>query len=250
MQGSLLGLETALARLSLHRLDADALPERAPVIDALQRQRLVVAAGLANALEMRDADQDALAAAVAAGPASGAGARPGSPDLQPAARDAGLDPWRARALEWLVEHDRAALPAFFSLGELAYLGEPAGGRWDAWGAPDPTLSGLLLRLGPARPLDDRSGRRPEAALAEGFVDLGLRVAIHLAERGLPANLAPALVATLLPDLFVEARPMAPDDRLALDAWARAQQAERLDDAVASLVGRGPLQPAPAPGRTR
>lgn len=250
VQGSLLGLETALARLSLHQLDADALPDRAPVLDALQRRRLAVAAGLANALEMRDADQAALAFAVASGRRRARRLGPGSPDLQAAARDAGLDPWRARALEWLVDHDQASLPRFFSLGELAYLGESTGGRWDAWGAANPTLSGLRLRLGPARPLDDRTGRPPEAALAEGFVDLGLRVAVHLAERGLPANLAPALVSTLLPDLFAEARPIAPDDRLALDAWARAQQAERLDDAVASLVGRGPLQPAPAPGRTR
>jgi hypothetical protein len=50
-------------------------------------------------------------------------------------------------------------------------------------------------------------------------------------------------------MFVEARPVAPDDRLALDAWVREQPADRLDDAVAALVKRGPLQPAPAPGKT-
>jgi hypothetical protein len=172
-----------------------------------------------------------------------------SPELEEVARDAGLDPWRARALEWLLEHDREALHAFFSLGELAYLGSPSGGRFDGWGAPDPTLTGLQLRLPPPRPLDDSSGRRPEPALAEGFVDLGVRAAIHLAERGLPASLAPVIVSTLLPDLFLEARPIAPDDRLALDAWARDQPAEKLDDAVASLVGRGPLQPAQSPGKT-
>jgi hypothetical protein len=250
VQGSLLGLEMALARLALHRLDADTLPDRTPVIDAPQRRRLAVSAGLASPIELRDADRDALARAVASGRRRAQALRPGSSDLAAAVRDAGLDPWRARALEWLLEHDRAALPGFFSLGELAYLGEPAGGSWDGWGAPDPTVAGLKLRLPPPRPLDDSSGRRPEGALAEGFVDLGVRVAVHLSARGLPASLAPALVATLLPDMFVEARPVAPDDRLALDAWARDQPAERLDDAVASLVGRGPLQPAPAPGRTR
>ena len=56
-----------------------------------------------------------------------------------------------------------------------------------------------------------------------------------------------MVATLLPDLLGEARPVAADDRLGLDAWVRALPRERLDDAVASLAGRGPLQPAPAPG---
>ena len=78
----------------------------------------------------------------------------------------------------------------------------------------------------------------------------MRVAIHLAARGLPASLAPAVVCRLLPDLFVEARPVAPDDRLALEAWARDQPAARLNDAVAALAGRGPLWPAPAPGSTR
>ena len=249
LQGSLLGLETALARLSLHRLNADELPERAPVIDAAQRRRLAVAVGLASSREMRDADQGALAAAVASGRRRVEALAPRSPDLEAVARDAGLDPWRARALEWLLVNDRGALPGFFSLGELVYLGAPAGGSWDGWGAADPTLCGLQLRLLPPRPLDDSSGRRPEPALAESFVDLGVRVALHLSERGLPASLAPAVVSTLLPDLFLEARPVGPDDRLALDAWARDQPAERLDDAVASLVGRGPLQPAPAPPRT-
>ncbi len=250
VRGSLLGLEVALARLSLHRLDADALPDRAPVIDASQRSRLAVVAGLANPIDLRDADQDALASAVAGGRRRALALLPGSADVVASAREAGLDPWRARALEWLLEHDPAALASFFSLGELAYLGAPSGGRWDGWGAPDPTVAGLRLRLPPPRPMDDSSGRRPEPALAESFIDLGVRVAVHLSARGLPASLAPALVSTLLPDLFVEARPVAPDDRLALDAWVREQPADRLDDAVASLVGRGPLQPAPAPGRTR
>ena len=249
VQGSLLGLETALARLSLHRMEADQLPDRAPVLDAVQRRGLAMSAGLSSGLELSDADQCALAAAVASGRRRVQRLAAASPDLQAVARDAGLDPWRARALEWLLEHEPAALSAFFSLGELAYLGEPAGGRWDGWGAPDPTVSGLQLRLSFPRPLDESSGRKPESALAEGFVDLGVRVAVHLAERGLPASLAPALVSTLLPDLFMEARPVAPDDRLALDAWAREQTSERLDDAIASLVGRGPLQPATAPGRT-
>jgi hypothetical protein len=248
VQGSLLGLETALARLALHPLDADALPDRVPVIDAVQRRGLALGAGLASSVEVADPDRDALAAAVASGRRRAQALRAGGPELEAVARDAGLDPWRARALEWVLAHDPEALESFFSLGELAYLGEPAGGRWDGWGAPDPVVAGLKLRLRPPRPLDDSSGRQPERALAEVFVDLGVRVAVHLAERGLPACLAPTLIATLMPEMFVEARPVAPDDRLALDAWVREQPADRLDDAVAALVKRGPLQPARAPGK--
>jgi hypothetical protein len=249
VQGSLLGLETALARLALHPLDADALPDRVPVIDAVQRRGLALGAGLARSAELGDPDRDALAAAVGSGRRRAQALRAAGPELDAVARDAGLDPWRARALEWVLAHEREAIGSFFSLGELAYLGEPAGGRWDGWGAPDPVFAGLKLRLPPPRPLDDSSGRQPERALAEVFVDLGVRVAVHLAERGLPASLAPTLIATLLPEMFVEARPVAPDDRLALDAWVREQPADRLDDAVAALVKRGPLQPAPAPGKT-
>ena len=205
---------------------------------------------LANPAELRDADQRALAAAVAAGRRRAEALRPGASDLAAVERDAGLDPWRARGLEWLLEHEAGALAGFFSLGELAYLGQPAGGRWDGWGAADPTLWGLRLRLPAPRPLDESWGRTPEPALAEGFVDLGVRVAVHLSQRGLPAELAPAVVSRLLGDLFMEARPVGPDDRLALDAWVRDQPAARLDDAVAALVGRGPLQPAAAPGRAR
>ena len=135
VQGSLLGLETALAQLSLQRLDADALPDRVPVIDAEQRQRLAMSVGLSNPRELRDADGDALAAAVAAGRRRVAALRPGAADVEAVASDASLDPWRARALEWLLVHESEALGGFFSLGELAYLGEPSGGRWDGWGAP-------------------------------------------------------------------------------------------------------------------
>jgi hypothetical protein len=248
--GSLLGLETALSRLALHRLDQDALPERPPVIDSSQRRRLAVAAGLARALELRDEDRDTLARAVAAGRSRALALSAGSPAVLAAARDANLDPWRARSLEWLLAHDRAALPGFFTLAELAWLGAPSGGPWEGWGSPDTTLAGLRLHMTRPRPLDEGAGRRPEPAVAESFVGLSVRIALHLSERGLPASIAPALAWTLLPDLFDEARPVSPDDRLALEAWARDKPVERIDDAVASLVGRGPLQPAKGSGRTR
>lgn len=249
-QGSLLGLELALARLSLHPLDPDRIPERAPALDAVERRQLAVDAVLASPLAASDAARDSLARAVADGRRRAQALAPSSPDLPAVARDAGLDPWRARGLEWLLEHEPLALHGFFSLAELAYLGAPDGGPWDAWGAPDPLLLGLELRLARPRPLDESAGRRPDLAGAESFADLGVKVALHLSERGLPASLTPGLVSRLLPDLFDEARPIAADDRLALEAWVRGVTRERLDEAVASLVGAGALQPAAAPGRAQ
>ena len=250
VKGSLLGLERALARLSLRRLAGDALPDEPPVLDATQRRALAVPVSLVNPRDLTDADRDAVAAAIEAGRRRVAALRAGGADVDAVGRDAGLDPWRVRALEWLLEHEPASEEGFFSLGELLRLGAPGEERWDAWGVAEELVSGLLPRLPRPLPLDETAGRAPELALGEGFCDLGLRVAMHLAERRLPALLAPALVSTLLADLFDEARPLAPDDRPGLDAWVRAQPRDRLDDAVASLAGRGALQPAPPPGGER
>jgi hypothetical protein len=247
VQGSLLGLEQALAQLSLQRLAAQELPDAPPVLDFRERRELAAAIALLNPRDLSDADRDAVAGAVDAGRKRVAALRPGSPEIEAAGRDAGLEPWRVRALDWLLEHEPAAAGGFFSLGELLRLGAPREERWDAWGVGDELVSGLRPRLPRPFPLDETSGRKPEPALAEVFGDLGLRVAVHLAERRLPARLAPALVGTLLAELFAEARPVAPDDRMGLDAWVREQPLERLDDAVASLAGRGILQPAPPPG---
>jgi hypothetical protein len=250
VQGSLLGLERALARLSLHGLAGDALPEAPPVLDAVQRRGLAIPAVLANARELTDAGRDAVSAAIESGRARVAALRAGDAEVATVCYAAGLESWRARAFEWLLEHEPDARGSFFSLGELLQLGTPDGRSFDAWGVSDDLAAGLVPRMPGPAPLDETAGREPQPALAESFVDLGLRVAVHLSERRLPAGLFPWVVSTLLPDLFAEARPVAPDDRLGLDAWVCAQDRNRLDDAVASLVGRGPLQPAPAPGRTR
>jgi hypothetical protein len=250
VRGSLLGLERAIARLSLHRLAGDALPDGPPVLDAGQRRDLSAPAVLVNPRDLSDGGRDALSAAIESGRSRAAALRVGEADVAEACREAGLDPWRARAFEWLLEHEPDARGSFFSLGELLNLGTVDGRRFDAWGVSDDLAAGLVPRLPGSVPLDTNAGRLPQPSLEETFVDLQLRVAIHLAERQLPASLHPWVVSTLLPDLFAEARPVGSDDRLGLDSWVRAQGRERLDDAVASLVERGPLQPAPVPGGAR
>ncbi|MFN8092389.1 MAG: hypothetical protein U0599_09255 [Vicinamibacteria bacterium] len=221
------------------------MPDHPPVLTAAHVRALAPLAVLADPRDLRDRGLEAVADAVAAGRRRAAALEPGSPDVEVAGRDAGLEPWRVRALDWLLREEPSARDAFFSLGELLLLGAPAAGLDEAaaWGSSDPLTTGLRLRLPGPRPLDELAGRAPEAAMAERFVDLPLRVALHLRERRLPASLGPAVVGRLLPDLFAEAQPLAPDDRFGLDAWVRGLTTERLDDAVASLVGNGPLQPA-------
>ena len=250
VRGSLLGLERALARLSLHRLAGDALPDGPPTVNATQRRSLAVLAVVAPPGERHRRG----ARRGGRGPRGGSLARGGAPRGGPGRRLrcrrggaralAGESP-RVDARARARAHAGASSPASSSCTSAA----PATHR-SAWGTADALGSGLVARMPPARPLDDTAGRPPEPALGEVFADLGLRVAEFLGERRLSASLAPALVGTLLPDLFAEARPVALDDRLGLDAWVRDLSRERLDDALASLAGRGPLQPAPPPGGAR
>jgi hypothetical protein len=242
VRGSLLGLEVALAPLGLHSLSGDALPDRPPTLEIADRQALAAPVSLMNPSELSDADRDAIAAAIDRGRQRASRLRPAEREIETIARDAGLAPWREQALGWLLEHELAALPAFFSLGELLRLGAPETGRWDAWGVPRLEETGLELRMPRGCVMDDARGGSPEEARAAAFPDPTLRAALHLASRRLPAALAPAVVAALLPELFLEARPLWGGDRLALDAWVRDLPPDRLDDAIASLAGAGPLAP--------
>jgi hypothetical protein len=248
VRGSLLGLEAALAPLGLRSLSGDALPDRPPALGIADRRTLALGVALMNPRELSDGDRDAIAAAIERGRLRALRLTPGDREIEAIARDAGLAPWREQALAWLLEHDVSSLAAFFSLGELLRLGAPEAGRWDAWGVPRLEAAGLELSMPRGCVTDDARGGSLDEARAAAFPDPALRAAVHLRSRHLPAALAPGVVAALLPELFLEARPLWGGDRLALDAWVRDVPTERLDDAIASLAGTGPLQPD-ADGRT-
>jgi hypothetical protein len=250
VDGSLLGLDVALAGLSLHRLRGDELPDRPPVLDAHDRRALAPQVSLLNPRDLTDEGRDAIAVAIQSGRLKVERLVGNGGDLETIARRAGLEAWRTQALRWLLEHDPSSLEGFFSLAELFHLGWTGGGGPEGWGTVDVLVAGLAPRIPPARPVDDTQGRNPPELLTAGFSDLLLRVAVHLAERRVPASVAPALMAGLMTDLLAEARPVAPDDRLGLEAWVRELERERLDDAVAALAGNGPLRPAPSPGQRR
>jgi len=175
--------------------------------------------------------------------------RAGSPDVEAVGREAGLDPWRVRALVWLLGA-RAVGRRELLLARRAPA--PRGARYGALGGVGRRRH-ARLRPSPAGagtpPLDETAGRSPGPALAESFHDLGLRAAVHLAERRLPAALAPALVSTLLAELLVEARPLGWTTAGTRRVGARpAAGAPRRRGGLPA--GRGLLEPAPVPGGAR
>ena len=168
------------------------------------------------------------------------GLEAGTPEVEAAAATpASIRGARARSTG-CCDDEPGARRAFFSLVELLLLGAP---RRAARLGARLGCRGTRWRPGcgprrPARwPLDDAAGRPPEPALAEGFVDLHLRVALHLRERRLPASLAPALVAARCSRAArrgAPARARTTGSR-STTGCGRCRD-ERLDDAVASLAG--------------
>jgi hypothetical protein len=249
VQGSLLGLDHALARLSLRRLDGE-MPGRAPGLDPRTALGFARAVALRNAFDLDDAAAGAVAEAIARGRARAARAD----DLRHAgifAREAGLDPWRAEGLRHVMKADPQAAARYFTLDELLRLGGPEPLTGEAWGAPD-LAGGGALRLRPPPTLGPAAflGQRPEERLAEAVPDAVWRVALELHARALPARLLPGVLGFFTQDLVQEAAPDSPDDALAVARLARDWPAERFDDYVSALTGDGPLVAAPDPAEPR
>ncbi len=119
--GSALGLDIAMASLSLKRISIDRLAE-APHLSSNERDAFAVSVALMNARLLRDADRDAMVSAMARGRQRVAALASGGERLAPLADSLGMDGWRRRALAWMIVEDRDALLSMFSLTELVTLG--------------------------------------------------------------------------------------------------------------------------------
>ncbi len=246
VEGSLLGFDLGLARLLLKRLSPE-VPSRPPGIDGRARLAFAQGAALLNAFDLDDRGRDAVAAAIRRGRERVRRLRNDPEELAAMARETGLGAFRTRALRFVVTNEPSALAGFFSVAELFRLGSPEGAVGDAWGAPALAEGGgWLLRMPPARPIDDLIGQRMDELLAGRMPDVALRAAADLSSRRLPASLAPALVSYLITDLAEEVEPIAHDDWLALSRFLLDLKPARVDDYVAALAGDGPLRPAPDP----
>jgi hypothetical protein len=245
--GSLLGLDTALARLALRRLDASTMPAQSR-LSTSERQTAAMTVALLNPHRMTDAGRDEIAAALGRGRARLASLRPNRDEIERVARAAGLSEWRREALAWTLTQDPGRTSSALSLVELLWLGAPrpsAAAPLDPWGAATLPLSGCpCLQMPRAAAWEDLSGRPAEGIMATRAADVALLVADALAARKLPASLAPGIVALAMQDVLDAAHPSYYDDWSGLTTAAATLPAAKLDDYVAALTAGGPLLPVP------
>jgi hypothetical protein len=223
VEGALLGLDAALARLALRRLDVDVIPVP-PRIDEATRRQFMLDAALTRPFDYSDMDRDLIASGLAAGRAQIRRLADAPDGLGGIAAALELEARRVQATAWaLAEGEPDPVPRF-SLAEL-------------------------LRLGAAGPLPFAVATVPAGACPRGVAgcpreasDLVLRLAEELAAHQLPAALLPGLLGTTTQDFVDQVQPFYPGDLEALWTWVAELPARRIDDYVAALEGSGALRP--------
>ena len=243
--GSLLGLDLALARLSLRRLDSTVMPPEPQMVSA-ERQTVSVTVALMNPLSLGDAGRNEIAAALARGRARLEALEASETDLDQVAHDAGLSPWRREALRWTINHDNARRLEQLSVLELMWLGRPRTTEalaLDAWGATTLPLDGCACLVMPAAaPWEWMVGRPAQGLLATRGADVAIVVADTLAALDLPAQIAPGVVAYATQEVIDQAQPAHFDDWGGFSRAAIAISRDSLIDYIAAQTAGGALLP--------
>jgi hypothetical protein len=248
IRGSILGLETALGRLALRRLDPTAMPGE-PKLGSQDQQTVMLSAALLNPFDMSDVARDDIASAIARGRARVAALPRDSSEPDELARAAGLSEWRRQALAWTIARDGHAVTFQFSLLELFWLGTtgPDVSRAiDAWGAAALPLTGCLCLEMPRPGAWEDLGGRASAVLGTRGADVALQIAETLAALKLPASLAPAIGSYVTQDVIEHAQLAYTDDWEEFGRAARELPRERMFDYIAALTAGGPLVAVEAP----
>jgi len=242
--GALLGLDIALAPMSLKRIDFDHLVA-APRLRSTEREAFSVGVALLDRRRLRDADRVAIVAAIARGRARVAALASNAEGVDQIADALRLDGWRRRALAWTLEHRSSDVTSLFSSAELLTLGGgTAGVDLDAWGTSGFLSSGCacthMMLPGSWRLFEGR----PQLAFMSFVVsDLNLRVAALLDELRLPASLERPVLEAAVQDFIDDAAPSDANDWLALAQTAQSLTRQRVEDYVAAAAAvDGPLVP--------
>jgi hypothetical protein len=238
--GSLMGLDVALATLTLRRVSSDHVLE-APKLTSNARDTFASSVALIDPLLLRDADRDAIANAIERGSERVANADPSA--LAAVAEELSLDAGRVRAIGWTLQHEPDRAPLMYSLTELLLLG---GGRiadLQPWGMGVIAVNGCFCSRLLSADAWQSLGGRPQLGLAAAVVpDVNFRVAMVLKELNLPAQLARIVLSAAIQDFIDEVRPSDDNDWLSLSRTARAISRERIEDYVAAATATGPLLP--------
>ncbi len=237
--GSALGLDLALARLSLTHINVDRLTGP-PRVASLDRDAFAVGLALLDARQLRDDTRDAMVAALAKGRARVLAAATGGEPLSALADAVRFDALRRRGLALAQGAAPTGLPEHFSLAELVHLGGgPSARELAYWGANALPLSGCPcteMVLPATWPL---LAGRPQLPMGAAAVpDLNIRVAEVLTELGLPADLMRPVLAAAIQDFLADAAPIDGGDWWALSVAARAVSRERIEDYVAAAASVG------------
>jgi hypothetical protein len=241
--GSLMGLDIAFAKVLLRRVIMDDVAP-GPVLLSNDRDTFTKSIALLNPYGMRDADRDAIAAAISKGRAR-IDAMVTSPAPNQAlgvvAAEIKLDGWRRRAAQWEIVHDPGRVPLLFSLTELLVLGAEPTARLSGWGMADTPLSGCLCtRVAATNEWRIVSGRPQIGAMGMAVPDVNLHVAVMLATLQLPAPLARMVVGAAMQEYLNSVRPNDANDWLTLVRGAAQTSRQRIEDYVAAATADGPL----------
>jgi hypothetical protein len=242
--GSLLGLDIALAPLNLRRLTLDRLGD-APKLSSIEREAFAVSVTLMDTSRLKDADLDAIAAAIARGRERVNGLLAGAATLDEFAELLGFDGWRRNALSWSLQNEPQSVPFQFSLVDLLTLGGGAKeADLDAWGSSAIHLDGCACtELPSSRSWRILEGRPQFPMMAATMGDFNLAMGLMLRAMKLPAALARPVLAVAMQEFIDEMEPANSNDWWSLSRKAQTLRRQRVEDyvSVAAAVN-GPLVP--------
>jgi hypothetical protein len=248
VEGSLLGLDVGLARLALRPRPGDRPPLK-PALNENEQIAFSEAVTLTRPLDLDEAGQKLIAAALERGRAEMARVKKDPREAAAWASRLPLDEWRLRALPWLLANEPDRLDDMVSLTEIVASDPAARGAASAlaaWGPSGRSSSGCLCtRFPEATPIGEALGREGAGFVGAQLADLKLRLAELLEQEGLPAALLPSLLAAATADFIAGARQANADDWLSVATCARSLTRAQLEDYVAVLTAGGPLVPVSA-----
>ena len=236
ISGSLLALDAGVLDLGIQRMRTSR-PEEEPNMTATLAQALWRAAALAKPWNVAADESAAVENARGTGAAMVAGWQRG--DVNDAAlRRAGVAGPRAGWVRWLLTRGESPA-ALVTLEQMVRLGGwPEAERYALGAAPPPATCLCVMR--PAVSWEVRGRPRDLDSGVSTILEPSLWTAVEVQRRGLPAALAPGVLALLTTDIIEQYTLPHPLDREAIGEILRRIPAEQVDDYIAAVAARGPL----------